>query len=256
MSDDPFGLPEPVRGGGLQRFGRAVLLDRRAAVGLGVLLLIAVAYAAQHFWLGRPQEVPLPVPRAEAVASAGAAPAGPGVPGPSDAASPYAPSPAAGGPAGAVAPGTPGAPGGADPVVVDIAGRVPTPGVHTLPGGARVADALRVAGGALPGTDTRALNLARVLTDGEQILVGETAVPQPPQVQLPAPVGTAPRQPISLNRATLEQLDTLPGVGPTLARRILAHRQAHGPFRSLDQLRQVGGIGERTYAELRPLLTL
>ncbi|MFF7458937.1 helix-hairpin-helix domain-containing protein [Kitasatospora sp. NPDC008115] len=212
--------------------GHTLTLDRRAVVGLLVLLLLTVGYGVQHFWLARPQPVEVP---AIAVASV-----------PSSAAPESA---LPGGDTGGVAPGT--------AVVIDIGGRVGSPGVHTLPGGSRVADALRVAGGPLPGTDLRNLNLARVLADGEQILVGEPS-PQPA-----AGAGTGPppaavsKQPVSLNRATLEQLDTLPGVGPTLAQRIIAFRASHGgAFRSLDQLRQVSGIGERTYTELRPLLTL
>ncbi len=142
--------------------------------------------------------------------------------------------------------------------MIDIGGRVHVPGLHTLPSGSRVADALLAAGGPLPETDTRSLNLARVLTDGEQLLVGEQApAPAPALGAGSGPAGAAtPRSPVSLNRATLEQLDTLPGVGPTLAQRILAYRSSHGSFRSIDQLRQVSGIGTRTYAELRPLLTL
>ncbi|MFJ6775670.1 helix-hairpin-helix domain-containing protein [Kitasatospora sp. NPDC091257] len=219
--------------------GSALALDRRAVAGLAILLLFAVGYAVQHFWLARPETVAVPAPAAVA------APAGVEPPAPADAS---AVDPRAGPAAGA----------GAE-VVVDIGGRVHLPGLHTLPGGSRVADALRAAGGPLPETDTRSLNLARILTDGEQILVGE-----PGPAPAPAVVGSgsgppgpaAPRPPVSLNRATLEQLDTLPGVGPTLAQRILAYRTSHGSFRSLDQLRQVSGIGARTYAELRPLLTL
>ncbi|MGW2256058.1 helix-hairpin-helix domain-containing protein [Kitasatospora sp. NPDC001660] len=225
------------------RFGPAVMLDRRAVVGLAVLLLFAVGYAVQHFWLARPQAVAVP---------ALAAGSGPSMLSPSL-------------PPGAAETGTEGGPPASVPppapepvVVVDIGGRVHAPGLHTLPGGSRVADALRVAGGPLPETDTRSLNLARVLTDGEQILVGEPASP-PGSAAGPGP-GPPPavrsRQPVSLNRATLEQLDALPGVGPTLAQRIFAFRTSHGSFRTLDQLRQVSGIGARKYAELRPLLTL
>ncbi|MFJ3788220.1 helix-hairpin-helix domain-containing protein [Kitasatospora sp. NPDC090091] len=225
---------------GLVRFriGPAVLLDRRAVAGLAVLVLLAVGYGAQHFWLARPQPVEVP-----AVAVATAEP-GAGGPAPSDA-----------------VPGTPrSADGPAEPagaVVVDIGGRVHAPGLHTLPGGSRVADALHAAGGPLPGTETRNLNLARLLTDGEQILVGESGGAPPAGVPgAGGPAAVTPKQPVSLNHATLEQLDTLPGVGPTLAQRIIAFRMSHGSFRSVDQLRQVNGIGERTYAEIRPLLTL
>ncbi|WP_406198482.1 ComEA family DNA-binding protein [Kitasatospora sp. NBC_01560] len=237
---------QPVRSG--LRFGPAVMLDRRAVLGLVVLLLLAVGYGVQHFWLARPRPVEVP-----AVAGA---PVEPGVSGPAPSEPGAGPGPpGAGGASGA---GTASGPEASPVVVVDIGGRVHSPGVHTLPGGSRVADALRVAGGPLPETDTKNLNLARVLADGEQILVGESAAP---------PVGgagtgagpaaaSAPRQPVSLNHATLEQLDTLPGVGPTLAQRILAFRVSHGSFRALDQLRQVSGIGERTYAEIKPMLTL
>ncbi|MFD4910245.1 helix-hairpin-helix domain-containing protein [Kitasatospora purpeofusca] len=223
--------------------GHPLALERRAAVGLLVLLLLAVGYGVQHFWLARPQPVEVPTVAVGPVAPTGTP--GAGLPGDG--------------------PGPPGGDtGGRAPaavVVVDIGGRVATPGVHTLPNGSRVADALRVAGGPLPGTDTRNLNLARVLADGEQILVGEPS-PQPAAGAGPGPPPGPPpagpsKQPVSLNRATLEQLDTLPGVGPTLAQRIIAFRASHGgAFRSLDQLRQVSGVGERIYAELRPLLTL
>ncbi|WP_405004523.1 ComEA family DNA-binding protein [Kitasatospora purpeofusca] len=218
--------------------GHPLTLERRAAVGLLVLLLLAVGYGVQHFWLARPQPVEVPTVAVGPVSptetpGAGLPGDGPGLPGGDT-----------GGRASAV-------------VVVDIGGRVATPGVHSLPNGSRVADALRVAGGPLQGTDTRNLNLARVLADGEQILVGEPS-PQPAAGAGPGPPPAGPsKQPVSLNRATLEQLDTLPGVGPTLAQRIIAFRASHGgAFRSLDQLRQVSGVGERTYAELRPLLTL
>ncbi|WP_234371316.1 ComEA family DNA-binding protein [Streptomyces sp. XY431] len=218
--------------------GHPLTLERRAAVGLLVLLLLALGYGVQHFWLARPQPVEVPTVAVGPVAPTGSP--GTGLPG--------------------EGPGPPGGDtGGGAPavVVVDIGGRVAAPGVHTLPNGSRVADALRVAGGPLPGTDTRNLNLARVLADGEQILVGEPS-PQPAAGAGPGPPPAGPsKQPVSLNRATLEQLDTLPGVGPTLAQRIIAFRASHGgAFRSLDQLRQVSGVGERTYAELRPLLTL
>ncbi|MFJ9842865.1 helix-hairpin-helix domain-containing protein [Kitasatospora sp. NPDC101155] len=236
---DPVG-PSPGDGARL-RFATALALDRRAVAGLVILLLFAVGYAVQHFWLARPEAVAVP---ALAVASA-----------PSEPGTPSALAPAA---SGAGPPEAPAGPGTEGAVVIDVGGRVHLPGLHTLPGGSRVADALRAAGGPLPGTDTRGLNLARVLTDGEQILVGEQApapVPLSGGANGPPGAGT-PRPPVSLNRATLEQLDALPGVGPTLAQRILAYRTSHGSFRTVDQLRQVSGVGARTFAELRPLLTL
>ncbi|MFF7988258.1 helix-hairpin-helix domain-containing protein [Kitasatospora xanthocidica] len=251
---DPPDTGVRPKGGPFAPFAPVMALDRRAVAGLVILLLFAVGYAVQHFWLARPETVAVPAPTAASALS--------GVPAqaPGDTAPGAVPSEG-----GTVVPGVGDGtgsgvgPGAGAPVVVDIGGRVHLPGLHTLPGGSRVADALRAAGGVLPETDTRNLNLARVLTDGEQLLVGEQA-PAPAAPATGAgngpPPPAAPRPPVSLNRATLEQLDTLPGVGPTLAQRILAYRTSHGSFRSLEQLRQVSGIGARTYAELRPLLTL
>ncbi|GAB2746078.1 hypothetical protein GCM10010442_77100 [Kitasatospora kifunensis] len=243
-------------------------MDRKAALGLLLLLLLAVGYAAQHFWLGRPQAVSVPAATVRPVArsvsqpelarselaqsestqseSAQSEPAGQAESATqADPAPPAKPEPAA---------PRSGAPGSSAPalapVVVDVAGRVTHPGIRTLAGGSRVADALSAAGGALPGVDTDGLNLARVLVDGEQVLVG---APSPPVVGRPPPSG--PKPPVSLNRATLDQLDALPGVGPVLAQHILDFRSSHGPFRSVDQLRQISGIGERKLTQLKPLLT-
>jgi competence protein ComEA len=143
----------------------------------------------------------------------------------------------------ATAPASPGV------VVVAVAGRVRTPGLVTLPAGSRVADAIAAAGGILPGTDMAGLNLARKVTDGELITVG---VPPPA-----APDGGDPAGgPINLNTASLSELDTLPGIGPALAQRIIDYRSAHGGFRSVDELRQVSGIGDSRFAELKDLVTV
>ncbi|MGW4378575.1 helix-hairpin-helix domain-containing protein [Kitasatospora sp. NPDC004531] len=200
------------------RLPAAIAFDRRAVLGLTVLLVLAIGYAAQHFWLGRPHPVAVP---AISITESTADPLTEGAPTHQQA-------------------GT--------SLVVDIAGKVEHPGLRTLPAGSRVADALTAAGGPIPGTDTNALNLARPLTDGEQILVGA----ENPTGGAPA----APAGPLSLNRSSAEQLDSLPGVGPALAQRILQYRLSHGPFHSLDQLRHVPGIGPRKYEDLKPLLTL
>jgi competence protein ComEA len=147
---------------------------------------------------------------------------------------------------------------------VDVSGKVRKPGVHRLPAGSRVTDALRAAGGVRPGTNTEGLNRARFLVDGEQVVVGgpaAAAVPGAGGVNGAGAVGSAgsaagaaPGAPVSLNTATADQLDTLPGVGPVLAQHIIDYRTQHGGFRSVDELRQVNGIGDRRFADLRDLV--
>jgi competence protein ComEA len=132
-------------------------------------------------------------------------------------------------------------------LVISVVGKVRTPGLVTVPAGARVADALRAAGGAVEGTDVTALNLARKLADGEQIYVG---VQPPPGAQQPA-TSSAASALVDLNTATAEQLDALPGVGEVTAQRIIDWRTEHGGFRNIDQLREVEGIGETRLSRLR-----
>ncbi|CRK55496.1 Helix-hairpin-helix DNA-binding, class 1 [Alloactinosynnema sp. L-07] len=134
-------------------------------------------------------------------------------------------------------------------VVVEVVGKVAAPGLFTLPEGARVADALRAGGGALPGTDLSTLNLARRVADGEQIHVG---VPIPAA----AVAQTALPGPMDLNTASLIQLDTLPGVGSVTAQRIVEWRSKHGRFTKIDQLREVEGIGQSRFETLRELVTV
>ncbi|KRV46735.1 DNA-binding protein [Wenjunlia vitaminophila] len=210
-------------------------LEVRAVVGLALVLLVAVALAAHHFLAGRPQEVGVP-PLSEPGPTAPRASAAPGAPRPSVPTLP--PSPAAS--------------GAESGVVVHVAGEVRRPGLRTLPPGSRVGDALGAAGGALPGSDTDGLNLARVLGDGEQVVVGAPA-PAGSPVTTPAASGPGPG-PISLSTATAEQLDSLPGVGPVLAQHIIDYRTQHGGFTTVDQLREVTGIGERRFTDLRPLV--
>lgn len=189
-------------------------LELKTVAALAGLLLIAAAFAAHHYWTGRPQPVAIPA----AVAAPKPSPASPA----------------------------------AHQLMVDVAGKVRHPGVRRLPPGSRVADALRAAGGALPGADTTSLNLARAIGDGEQLLVGT-----PPQGPAPLPAGAGPTAAaVSLNSATLDQLETLPGVGPVLGGRIIDFRTQHGTFTSISQLRNVTGIGDRRFADLKPLVTL
>ncbi|WSJ30064.1 ComEA family DNA-binding protein [Streptomyces subrutilus] len=205
-------------------------VEPRTVGAVAVVLVLGVGFAAQQYWSARPQSVTAP-----AVVE----------PGPATATAPVAV--AAPVPAGVGGPAPPtGA--GAVGVVVDVSGKVRDPGVRRLPAGARVEDALAAAGGVRPGTDTSGLNLARVLVDGEQVRVGGPAPPEGGPGPSPAP------GPLSLGSATVEQLDGLPGVGPVLARHIVDFRTARGGFRSVEELRQVNGIGERRFADLRTLV--
>jgi competence protein ComEA len=145
-------------------------------------------------------------------------------------------------------------------VVIDVEGKVAHPGVLTLPAGSRVYEALAAAGGALPGVDATGLDLARPLTDGEQLRVGIAGVPSP-AVGVPAPPAAGRGKHkggrvVDLNTATLEDLESIPDVGPAMAQRILDWRAAHGRFASVGQLRQVRGIGERKFAEMRDSVTV
>ncbi|MGC9497030.1 helix-hairpin-helix domain-containing protein [Streptomyces sp. WG7] len=228
-------------------------LERRSVAALTVLLVVAAVFAVQHFWTGRTQPVAAPEVVREAAAY-GAQGVGEGAGGDS------APGSRKG---TAMGTGTATATVGAE-IVVDVGGKVRKPGIHRLPAGSRVADALRAAGGVRSGTRTDGLNQARFLVDGEQVIVGA-----PAPVTGSAPGGTAPgglggpggpaeggapAGPVSLNTATADQLDTLPGVGPVLARHIIDYRTQHGGFRSVDELREVNGIGERRFADLRNLV--
>ncbi len=168
----------------------------------------------------------------------------------------------------------PGQSAGPDrPVVVSVVGLVRTPGLVTLAPGARIADALQAAGGAVSGADTIGLNMARPLGDGEQIVVGLAPVSgQPTALGSSVASGSTPMskpptagpgsgsvkpkagQVLDLNNATVEELDALPGVGPVTAAAIVAWRQAHGKFTSVDQLADVDGIGPARLDKLRALV--
>lgn len=159
-------------------------------------------------------------------------------------------------PATVLASGTPLPTPGSPPLaataelLVDVQGPVRRPGVVRLPAGARVLDALRAAGGAKRGVSTSSLNLARPLSDGEQIVLASRGGAAPaaggPSGGAGAVVG-----PVDLNAATLADLDGLPGVGPVLAQRILDWRTEHGRFSAVEELQEVPGIGPATYSDLK-----
>lgn len=145
-------------------------------------------------------------------------------------------------------------------VAVHVVGAVEQPGVYHLSAGARADDALRAAGGASPNADLRRVNLAAVVLDGEQLVIpriGERitattvgAVGTNPRAS-PSPTTTVPLV-VNLNRATIDDLDRLPGVGPATAQAIIDHRARNGPFASVDDLLAVRGIGPAKLAEIRP----
>jgi competence protein ComEA len=143
-------------------------------------------------------------------------------------------------------------------LVVAVGGKVRKPGLVRLPPGSRVADALQAAGGANPGVDVALLNLARKVVDGELILVGVTPPPgMAAATGAAAPAnGGAPAGRVNLNTATLAELDTLPGVGPVLAQRILDAREAQGGFTAISDLRKVDGIGDSRYEQLKDLVVV
>jgi competence protein ComEA len=137
-------------------------------------------------------------------------------------------------------------------LVIDVEGAVRRPGLVRLPKGARVADAVARAGGLLAKAQRAGVDLAALVSDGEQVLVpvgvaavGGSAAASP----------GAPSAPVSLNAATAEQLDTLPGIGPVTAQKIVTFREQHGPFESVDGLDAIPGIGPARIAELQGLVT-
>lgn len=194
-----------------------------------VALLIAAGLAATAWWVGRDRgDTVGPTPMSEAPALLDQTSA--------DAESSAAPSAA-----GATT----------AEVTVDVTGKVRRPGIQVLDAGSRVVDAVEAAGGARPGVDLSTINLARPLTDGEQIVVG-----LPTGGALTAPGATTGEATtttlVNLNTATAEQLETLPEVGPVTAAAIVAWRDEHGGFTSVDELIDVDGIGEKTLESIRP----
>jgi competence protein ComEA len=155
-----------------------------------------------------------------------------------------------------IGPTASGGTAGSSRLVIDVAGRVRHPGIVELPPGSRVVDAIAAAGGARPGVPLTSLNLARLLVDGEQIVVG---------IRVPVLGGSGPSggsgvggsttggiASVALNTATADQLDTLPGIGPVTAQAILQWRADNGPFTSVDELLEVSGIGDATLSDIRP----
>src|ERR687887_414301 len=141
-------------------------------------------------------------------------------------------------------------------VVVDVVGAVRRPGLYRLAQGSRIADAVTRAGGATPKAELAQVNLAAPLADGEQVVVPKRGAPgvAPPGTAGPAGGASTPAAPVQLSTATLEQLDSLPGIGPTTAQKILDYRAKHGAFSSVEELDAVPGIGPKRMDQLRDLV--
>ncbi|AXT84520.1 DNA-binding protein [Aeromicrobium sp. A1-2] len=135
-------------------------------------------------------------------------------------------------------------------LIIDVVGKVRKPGIVKVPSGSRVYQAIEAAGGLKGRVNTTSLNLARVLGDGEQVLVGIEPV------VVPGAGGGVASATVNLNTATAEQLETLPGIGPVTAQAILDWRQKNGRFGSVEDLLDVRGIGDATLAELRDHVTV
>jgi competence protein ComEA len=219
--------------------------NRSALRGLVVLVCTALALTGWWWWSGRPRasaEVPTVLATGAPV---------PGIP--TEPVSGSSPAPVIGSSLAPVSGSSPAPAAATDPapgaVVVHVVGLVQRPGLVTLTVGSRVADAIEAAGGVTRRRASDSVNLARVLVDGEQIVVGPSASAAPPVLP-----GVAPVTVVDLNTADVAALDQLPGVGPVLAQRIVAWRAANGPFRSVEELGEVSGIGDSIMAQLRPLV--
>jgi competence protein ComEA len=139
-------------------------------------------------------------------------------------------------------------------VVVDVAGAVANPGVYTLPANSRVIDAITAAGNIKKGADTSEINLARIIRDGEQVYVFPKGSKSYSASSSKAK--SVPRGPIPINRASVKELDLLDGIGPVIAGRIVAYRNANGPFITLEDIMKVSGIGEAKFAQFKEKITL
>jgi len=218
-------VPESAGVGSVLARLRAGRVDpgRRGALALASVAALAAVVAGVVLLRSRPVEQPLAAPTVAASAAS-----------------------RAGGSLVASAPQSPSA-----DVVVSVGGKVRRPGLVHLLAGSRVDDAVRAAGGVLPGSGPGLLNLARKLVDGEQVLVGVAAPPAAPgpaaEASAASAASGAPGSALDLNAATASDFDTLPGIGPVLADHLVTWRTQHGGrFASVDQLRQVSGIGDAT----------
>ncbi len=224
---------EHLRPDGSER-PRRRLTSRHLAVMAALTLMAVVASVG---WLLRAKAVPIAVAAAPATATVVAS-------GGSARSSLAAPAPAA---SSAVTP----------TILVHVIGAVAAPGLVKLPAGARVADAIAASGGLRGDADPAELNLAAVISDGSQIIIGTRSAPRGEvrdgtSSSGALSTGTTASAVVDLNTATLAQLDTIPGVGPVTAQAILDYRAKHGRFTKIEELQEVDGIGAKTYAQIAP----
>jgi competence protein ComEA len=210
--------------------GTAVRLEpgRRGVWALAAAGLLAALVLVAWTWLDRPQVSPAPPRTRAGAAQVTAAPAS--------------------------SPNVGEAASTSETLVVSVVGLVARPGLVTLPTGARVADAVAAAGGLKPDADPASVNMAALVSDGQQIAVGVPGAA--PDAGGSAAAGSGVTGPVNLNTATAEQLDALPGIGPVLAQRIVDYRTQQGRFTTVDQLDDVPGIGPALYARLAGSVTV
>jgi competence protein ComEA len=202
---------------------RLAQLDRRELIGLLVIGVVVVSAALVWYWRSLPRPVRIETSMASGAVHGGEAPSA--------------------------------APTAGPELLVDVAGWVRHPGVYRFHQGDRVIDAIQAAGGARPGADLAAINEAALLQDAQQILVTRRGAQGGGGSAGGGGPGTAGGK-INLNTATLDQLETLPGIGEVIGQRIIDYRQQHGPFRSVDDLVNVSGIGPSHLADVKDLVTV
>jgi competence protein ComEA len=257
---DSFSLPDLPRAAvpvGWRERLADLLAARDITPGRLAAVVVALALVAVVAWRllappAPPPEVRLPFAQQSATGPAAGEPA-PASPGGSTgrSAAPVSSDASASGSSSGV--GT-----GAEVVVVHVVGAVGAPGVQRLPSGSRAVDAVAAAGGTVPEADLAGLNLAAVLVDGQQLYVPR--VGEVPPAAVPPAAGSTgpsgPAAPVDLNSATLDELDELPGIGPTTAQAILDHREQNGPFSTVEELLDVRGIGDAKLEQLRDLVAV
>jgi competence protein ComEA len=234
-SDAPLGVPARPPAPAERRSLLAIVQQLRSDPRAGAVVLALVLIAAVVVWLHASSANSVPAPATGLPPTA------------------QAPNAAAGAPARSTTTSLAG-------VLVHVVGAVRASGVVELTPGARVRDAVAAAGGAADDADLERINLAAPVTDGQRVVVPRIGQPDPVPVgggaATPDAAPPSPSGPLNLNTATAEELDALPGIGPTLADAIVRERQKLGGFRSVDDLKQVRGIGEGRFADIRDLVTV